>query len=80
MKTLYYSIIGISSLFVFLFVALAPVLDNLEAHYQVCDKNGCKDVIQYDSILYRYYCVGGIYATSGQFWLGQCVWNSVSKN
>jgi hypothetical protein len=79
MKTSYIVIIGILLLFVFLFIALAPVLDNPGAHYQECDKNGCKNIVQYDSILYEYYCVGGIYATSGQFWLGQCEWNSVTR-
>ncbi len=79
MKTLYLAIIGISILFSVLFIALAPVLDNPDAHYQICDKNGCKNVIQYDSILYKYYCTGGIYATSGQFWLGHCEWNSVDR-
>ena len=79
MNTLRLSIVGISLLFVFLFIALAPILDNPGAHYRICDKIGCKDVVQYDSILYRYYCAGGVYATSGQFWLGQCEWNSASK-
>ncbi|MDE1725577.1 MAG: hypothetical protein KGH76_06760 [Thaumarchaeota archaeon] len=67
---------GASSLFVFLFIVLAPVIDNPGAHYQVCDKNGCQNVVEYDSILYTYYCIGGSYSTYGKFWLNQCVWMS----
>ena len=79
MKTLHFVIIGTSLLFAFLFIALAPILDNPDAHYQICNKKSCKNVIQYDSILYRYYCIGGSYATSGQFMLDHCEWNSASK-